>query len=151
MVPLQGCPKTMLGYCPEKYSNMIKLDDLLKKGLGDGQSLYLNAGAQVNGADTLGLSEWMEAIYNDFTNKGIEGTCSIYNAIHQCEQNIFTDYGSLTMEEVEKRAQDLIIYGVKYPNPSRPGYYLRVAPCPFDEANCCYGTQIIKDSVDPVL
>jgi hypothetical protein len=150
MIPLRR-PKTMLGYRPEKYSDMIKLDDIIKKGLGTGQRLYLNAGAQVNGADTLGLSEWMEAIYNDFSNKGLEGTCSIYDAIHRTERNIFTDYGSLTMEEVEKWAQDLIINGVKYPNPSRPGYYVRVAPCPFDEANCRYGTQIIKDSVDPVL
>jgi hypothetical protein len=124
----------MLGYRPEKYSNRIKHNDLLKKGLGDGQCLYLNAGTPIIGVNTLGLSEWMEAIYNDFHNKGLEGTCSIYDAIHCCKCNIFTNFRSLTMEEVEKWAQDLIINGVNYPNPARPGYYMRVAPCPFGKA-----------------
>jgi hypothetical protein len=81
-------PKTIMGYRPSKFSDRLKVEEMLKKGLDASQRLYLNAGAHVNGVDTLGLSDWTECIDNDFCNKGLEGTMSIYDHLHRQERKI---------------------------------------------------------------
>jgi hypothetical protein len=118
-------PKTIMGYRPSKFSDRLKVEEMLKKGLDSSQRLYLNAGAHVNGVDTLGLSDWTECIDNDFCNKGLEGTMSIYDHLRREERNITTSYGSITMDEVVQWVQDLTVNGVKYPDPNNPGGYVR--------------------------
>jgi hypothetical protein len=67
------------------------------------------------------------------------------------DKSLFTDYGSISMEEVEKAAKDMLEDGVKYHHPSNPGVYVRMPVCPNDETNLCHATDIIKASIDMSL
>jgi hypothetical protein len=108
-------PKTIMGYCPSKFSDQLKVEEMLKKGLDALQRLYLNAGVHVNGVDTLGLSDWTECIDNDFFNKGLEGTMSNFDHLRRQEQKITINYGSITMDEVVEWVQDLTVNRLNIP------------------------------------
>jgi hypothetical protein len=140
-----------MGSRPVKFLDRLKIEDMVKKGLPSSQHLYLNAGAPINGVATLGLSDWMDVIQTDFSNKGLEGTCSIYDWVTHTDKSLFTDYGSISMEEVEKAAKDMLEDGVKYHHPSNPGVYVHMPVCPNHETNLCHATDIIKASIDTSL
>jgi hypothetical protein len=115
------------------------------------QHLFLNARAPRDGVDTLGLSDWTEAIDAHFCEHRIEGVCSVYNAINHREKSIFKHCGSLTLEDVEKWGNDLIINRIQLCDPKNPGKFVHYPSYQFDEANLCYMAKIIKALVDGAL